>query len=60
MEQNILLTYEHIDGYSTYGWFENIEYVNHFIQNASEIKNIIECIDCSNCKQINLSELESL
>lgn len=58
MEQNILLTYEHVGGHLTYGWFESVEYVYDFIQNTDEIKNIIECLDCSNCKQINLSELE--
>lgn len=58
MERNILLTYEHVDGYNTCGWFTSIEYVCHFIQNTNEIKDITECVDCSNCKQIDLSELE--
>ena len=58
MEQNILLTYEHIGGYNTYGWFESVEYVCDFIKNTDEIKNIIECVDCSNCRQISLSDLE--
>lgn len=59
MEQNILLTYEHIDGYNTYAWFTSIKDVNDFIITSKEITSLIECMDCTNCKEIDLAQLVS-
>lgn len=59
MEQNILLTYEHVGGYLTYGWFESINEANDFVMISEEIASLIECIDCTNCKEIDLSQLGS-
>lgn len=54
MYQNILLTYDHIDGYSTYAWFESEEDVREFVENSIQIKEINECYDCSNAREIIL------
>lgn len=54
MYQNILLTYEHIDGYSTYAWFETEDDAREFASNSSEIESINECYDCSNVREIIL------
>lgn len=54
MNQNILLTFDHIEGYSTYAWFETVEDVKDFIENTAQIKEINECFDCSNVGEINL------
>jgi hypothetical protein len=43
-ERNILLTYEHVNGYKTFEWFEDIEECNDFIEiYRNYIKEIIEC-----------------
>ena len=54
MYQNILLTFVHIDGYSTYAWFETIDDVRYFASSSTEVKSIIECCDCSNAKEVIL------
>ena len=54
MYQNILLTYEHINGYSTYAWFETIDDVRYFASSSTEVKSIIECYDCSNAREVLL------
>lgn len=54
MNQNILLTFEHIKGYNTYAWFETIEDVEGFIDDSTEIKKVLECYDCSNVAEIDL------
>ena len=54
MYQNILLTFDHIDGYCTYAWFETIDDVRYFASNSTELKSIIECCDCSNAREILL------
>ena len=50
----LLLTYEHINGYSTYAWFETIDDAREFASNSTQIKYINECYDCSNAKEILL------
>ena len=50
----LLLTYEHINGYSTYAWFETIDDARYFASNSTEVKSIIECCDCSNAKEVIL------
>lgn len=52
MNQNILLTYKHIDGYFTYDWFETIEDVRIFVANSLKIKEIVECYDCSSITEV--------
>lgn len=59
MNKNILLTFETDAGYNTFGWFDSIEEINEFIMRAEGIVALIECIDCTNCKEIDLSELGS-
>lgn len=54
MHQNILLTFDHVDGYYTYAWFETIDDVRYFASNSTQIKYINECYDCSNAKEILL------
>lgn len=54
MNQNILLTFEHVKEYTTYAWFETEEDVKHFIENSVEIKEVNECFDCSNVREIEL------
>lgn len=54
MDQNILLTFEHVEGYPTYAWFETEEYARDFIENSTQIKEVLECYDCSNVAEINL------
>lgn len=54
MYQNILLTFDHVEGYSTYMWFETEEDVREFIKNSTQIKEINECYDCSNVSEIIL------
>ena len=50
----LLLTYEHINGYSTYAWFETIDDVRYLASNSTEVKSIIECYDCSNAREVLL------
>ena len=50
----LLLTYEHINGYSTYAWFETIDDAREFASNSTQIKCIKECCDCSNAKEVIL------
>ena len=50
----LLLTYEHVNGYSTYAWFETIDDVRYFASSSTEVKSIIECCDCSNAKEVIL------
>lgn len=54
MYQNILLTFDHIEGYSTYAWFESEEDMREFINNSTQIKEVNECYDCSNVREIIL------
>ncbi|MDU6996005.1 MAG: hypothetical protein E6356_14180 [Terrisporobacter othiniensis] len=54
MVQNILLTYEHIEGYSTFAWFETVEDAEEFIKNTCILKQVLECYDCSNVTEIDL------
>ena len=54
MYQNILLTFNHVDGYYTYAWFETIDDAREFASNSTEVKSIIECCDCSNAKEVIL------
>lgn len=54
MYQNILLTFEHINGYNTYAWFETIDDARYFVSNSTEVKSIIECCDCSNAIEVIL------
>lgn len=54
MDQNILLTYEHIEGYSTYAWFESIDDAKYFIKYSVTLKEVLECYDCSNVAEIEL------
>ena len=46
MYQNILLTFDHIDGYYTYAWFETEDAAREFASNSTQIKCINECYDC--------------
>lgn len=59
MDNKLLLTYKHIDGYFTYEWFQGIEEVDDFIKSpkGAEVLEIVECVDCSNSVNIDLSEL---
>ena len=57
MNRNILLTFETDAGYNTFGWFESIDEINDFIATSEGVVALIDCIDCSNCIQIELSEL---
>ncbi len=59
MDNKILLTYRHVDGYFTYEWFKSIEEIDGFIENpeGKEVLEIVECVDCSNSVNIDLSEL---
>ena len=43
----LLLTYEHVNGYCTYAWFETIDDVRYFASNSTEIKSIIEDVETS-------------
>ena len=52
MYQNILLTFDHVDGYHTYAWFETEDDARYFASNSIEVKSIIECYDCSNITEI--------
>ena len=54
MYQNILLTFDHVDGYHTYAWFETEDDARYFASNSIEVKSIIECYDCSNITEILL------
>ena len=54
MNQNILLTFEHIKGYRTYAWFETVDDAKYFASNSTEIKSIIEYYYCSNVREIQL------
>lgn len=54
MVQNILLTFDHVDGYSTYAWFETEEDVRDFIKNSTQIREINECYNCQNVEEIIL------
>ena len=54
MYQNILLTFDHIDGYYTYAWFETEDDAREFASNSTQIKCINECYDCSNAKEVIL------
>lgn len=58
MDRNILLTYKHKDGYDTFGWFEDMEECNDFIERyiGGIVAEVSECVDCSNCRDI-ISEL---
>ena len=38
----LLLTYEHINGYSTYAWFETIDDVRYFASNSTGLKSIMQ------------------
>lgn len=59
MDNKILLTYRHIDGYFTYEWFQSIREIDDFIKSpkGAEVLEIVECVDCSNSVNIDLSEL---
>lgn len=59
MNNNVLLlTYDTIQGYSTYGWFKDIKEIDDFVSEHGEnIKSLTECIDTTNAKEIDLSEL---
>lgn len=59
MNKNILLTFEHVKGYNTYGWFKSIEEIDEFVMMTNVVKSLIECVDCSNCCEIDLDELGS-
>ena len=54
MYQNILLTFCHIDWYNTYAWFETEDDAREFASNSTKVKQIIECYDCSNTREILL------
>jgi hypothetical protein len=56
-DNTILLTYESIHGYSTFAWLQDIDEVNEFVEDNSEIKALIECIDATYAENIDLSEL---
>jgi hypothetical protein len=44
MDRNILLTYIHVKGYTTYEWFEDMEECNEFIKDSKDkIYKIFEC-----------------
>lgn len=60
MNNNILLTYVHIDGYDTYKWFENVKSVDEFIKSTDKVHEILECIDCTNAVNIPLNELGNI
>ena len=54
MNRNILVTYVDNNGNDTYGWFESIEEAQEFVcDNNIEVN---ECLDTSNCREINLEE----
>lgn len=57
MDRNILLTYKHKDGYCTFEWLETIEELDGFIKNNNNIMQTMECIDCTNAKEIDLHEV---
>ena len=46
MYQNILLTFNHVDGYYTYAWFETEDDAREFASNATQITCINEGYDC--------------
>ena len=54
MNRNILVTYVDDNGCDTHGWFESIEEAQGFVcDNDIEVN---ECLDTSNCREINLEE----
>lgn len=57
MDNKILLTYSHVNGYYTYDWFNSIDEVNEFVMNSNVVHALIECVDCSLAKSIPLEEL---
>ena len=59
MEDNvILLTFESMDGNGRFAWFKNIKEVNEFVEKYGDnISTLIECVDTTGAKRIDLSEL---
>lgn len=57
MDNTILLTYTHVNGYDTFGWFTSIDEIDNFIILEGVVKSLIECVDCSKSTEIELSEL---
>ena len=56
MDRNILVTYTDDNGNDTYGWFESIEEAQDFV--CDNYIKVNECLDTSNCKEINLEEVK--
>jgi hypothetical protein len=52
--KNILLTYKHKDGYDTFGWFEDMEDCNDFVESYLDdiIIEIYDCVDCFNYRDM--------
>ena len=56
MNRNVLVTYVDNNGNDTHGWFESIEEAQEFVcDNDIEVN---ECLDTSNCREINLEKEE--
>lgn len=54
MDRNILLTYRNKVGQFTYEWFEDEEELNDFVKDNDDIVEINDCLDCSNCREIEI------
>lgn len=54
MDRNILLTYRNKEGQFTYEWFEDEKELNDFIYCNDNIVEVNDCIDCSNCREIEI------
>ena len=56
MNRNILVTYVDDNGNDTYGWFETLQEALEFI--SDDDIEVNECLDTSNCREINLEKEE--
>lgn len=54
MDRNILLTYTNKENRLTYGWFEDEEELKDFVNSTDDIVEINDCLDCSNCREIEI------
>ena len=54
MNRNTLVTYVDDNGNDTYGWFESIEEAQEFV--CDNDIEVLESLDTSNCREINLEE----
>lgn len=54
MDRNILLTYRNKANQFTYEWFVDEEELNDFVEGNDNIVEINDCLDCSNCREIEI------